>query len=473
MKLENLECLGTVELIEAEAGTDIVPPGALCDAFYVLLTGEVEIRKYEREGEPPRVMAMGAGEAFGEMGLLKGTRTGFDLVATTASRLVRFDEEAFWQLMFSCPRVRAAILGNMARRLESYQVNAVHREKLASLGTLAAGLMHELNNPGAAALRAASQLRENLARMQEIGLRFTNKPKSQGQLDCMRSLQEQAMRRDCCVLMGSLEQSDREEALAEWLEKAGVENAWRIAPGLAEMGMDADRLACTREFFEGQDLSDTLNWLESVISNIQLVSTIESSIARVTDLVVAVKKYAYEGKGVGTSLNVHESLHSTLIILGHKLRHKGIVLRKHFTADLPPLENAAPGLNQVWTNLLDNAIDASPQGGEIAISTRQEGDRITVSFADRGPGISEEDQKHIFEPFFTTKPVGSGTGLGLDIARRIVESKHGGEIAVHSSLAGTEFIVYLPIHSLPTDGASPAPEQTAVGAKAAQTATAN
>jgi signal transduction histidine kinase len=309
--------------------------------------------------------------------------------------------------------------------------------------------------------------------MQEIGLRFTNKPKSQGQLDCMRSLQEQAMRRDCCVLMGSLEQSDREEALAEWLEKAGVENAWRIAPGLAEMGMDADRLACTREFFEGQDLSDTLNWLESVISNIQLVSTIESSIARVTDLVVAVKKYAYEGKGVGTSLNVHESLHSTLIILGHKLRHKGIVLRKHFTADLPPLENAAPGLNQVWTNLLDNAIDASPQGGEIAISTRQEGDRITVSFADRGSGISEEDQKHIFEPFFTTKPVGSGTGLGLDIARRIVESKHGGEIVMHSSPAGTEFTVYLPINSLPTDGASSTPEQAAVGAKTAQAATAN
>jgi signal transduction histidine kinase len=262
----------------------------------------------------------------------------------------------------------------------------------------------------------------------------------------MRFLQQQAMRRDCCVLMGSLEQSDREEALSEWLEKAGVENAWRIAPGLAEMGLDADRLGCTRKVFEGQELSDTLNWLESVISNIQLVSTIESSIARVTDLVVAVKKYAYEGKGVGGSLNVHESLHSTLIILGHKLRHKSIVLRKHFASELPALENAAPGLNQVWTNLLDNAIDASPEGGEIAIRTRRDGDRIAVSFADRGPGISEEDQKHIFEPFFTTKPVGTGTGLGLDIARRIVESKHGGEIAVKSSPQGTEFTVYLPIN---------------------------
>ena len=446
MKVENLECLGTVELIEAEAGTDIVAPGTMCDAFYVLLSGEVEIRKYEKEGEPPRTMAIGPGEAFGEMGLLKGTRTGFDLVATTASRLVRFDEEAFWQLMFSCPRVRAAILGNMARRLESYQVNAVHREKLASLGTLAAGLMHELNNPGAAALRAASQLRENLARMQEIGLRFTSRPRTQEQLDCMNSLQQQAMRRDCCVLMGSLEQSDREEALAEWLEKVGVDNAWRIAPGLADMGMDPDRLGCTRDAFQGQDLSDVLNWLESVISNIQLVSTIESSIARVTDLVVAVKNYAYEGKGVGGALNVHESLHSTLIILGHKLRHKGIVLRKHFASDLPPLENAAPGLNQVWTNLLDNAIDASPQGGEISIRTRRDGDRIAVSFADHGPGIAEEDQKHIFEPFFTTKPVGSGTGLGLDIARRIVESKHGGEIALATSPNGTEFTVYLPLN---------------------------
>jgi signal transduction histidine kinase len=461
MTEENLACLGTVELIEAAAGTDIVPRGSLCDAFYVLLDGEVEIRKFDKEGEPPRSMTMDAGEAFGEMGLLKGTRTGFDLIANTASRIVRFDEEAFWQLMFSCPRVRAAILGNMARRLESYQINAVHREKLASLGTLAAGLMHELNNPGAAALRAASQLRENLARMQEIGLRFTSRPRTQEQLDCMNALQQQAMRRDCCVLMGSLEQSDREEALAEWLDKAGVENAWRIAPGLAEMGMDADRLGCTRQAFEGQDLSDVLNWLESVISNIQLVATIESSIARVTDLVVAVKKYAYEGKGVGTSINVHESLHSTLIILGHKLRHKGIVLRKHFTSDLPALENAAPGLNQVWTNLLDNAIDASPEGGEISISTRRDGDRIAVSFADRGSGISEEDQKHIFEPFFTTKPVGSGTGLGLDIARRIVESKHGGEIALLSNSQGTEFTVYLPINGGSSEDGSSTPEQAA------------
>jgi signal transduction histidine kinase len=465
MTEENLACLGTVELIEAAPGTDIVPPGSLCDAFYVLLDGEVEIRKFDKEGEPPRSMTMDAGEAFGEMGLLKGTRTGFDLIANTASRIVRFDEEAFWQLMFSCPRVRAAILGNMARRLESYQINAVHREKLASLGTLAAGLMHELNNPGAAALRAASQLRENLARMQEIGLRFTSRPRTQEQLDCMNSLQQQAMRRDCCVLMGSLEQSDREEALAEWLDKAGVENAWRIAPGLAEMGMDADRLGCTRQAFEGQDLSDTLNWLESVISNFQLVATIESSIARVTDLVVAVKKYAYEGKGVGTSINVHESLHSTLIILGHKLRHKGIVLRKHFTSDLPALENAAPGLNQVWTNLLDNAIDASPEGGEISISTRRDGDRIAVSFADRGSGISEEDQKHIFEPFFTTKPVGSGTGLGLDIARRIVESKHGGEIALLSNSQGTEFTVYLPIQGGETIS-EPASQQSAKSAQA-------
>jgi signal transduction histidine kinase len=465
MTEENLACLGTVELIEAAAGTDIAPPGSLCDAFYVLLDGEVEIRKFDKEGEPPRSMTMDAGEAFGEMGLLKGTRTGFDLVANTASRIVRFDEEAFWQLMFSCPRVRAAILGNMARRLESYQINAVHREKLASLGTLAAGLMHELNNPGAAALRAASQLRENLARMQEIGLRFTSRPRTQEQLDCMNALQQQAMRRDCCVLMGSLEQSDREEALAEWLDKAGVENAWRIAPGLAEMGMDADRLGCTRQAFEGQDLSDVLNWLESVISNIQLVATIESSIARVTDLVVAVKKYAYEGKGVGTSINVHESLHSTLIILGHKLRHKGIVLRKHFTSDLPALENAAPGLNQVWTNLLDNAIDASPEGGEISISTRRDGHRIAVSFADRGSGISEEDQKHIFEPFFTTKPVGSGTGLGLDIARRIVESKHGGEIALRSNFQGTEFTVYLPIQGGETIS-EPASQQSAKSAQA-------
>jgi signal transduction histidine kinase len=216
------------------------------------------------------------------------------------------------------------------------------------------------------------------------------------------------------------------------------------------MGMDADHLECARQAFTGQRLSDLLNWLEVVVSSAQLVATLESSIARVTDLVVAVKKYAYEGKGTSPALNVHESLHSTLIILGHKLRHKGIVLRKNFAADLPALEGAAAGLNQVWTNLLDNAIDASPEGGEIFITTQREGDRIAVSIRDRGTGITPEDQKHIFEPFFTTKPVGAGTGLGLDIARRIVESRNGGEIAVESSPAGTNFTVYLPITSADT-----------------------
>jgi signal transduction histidine kinase len=444
MTEQNLSCLGTVELIEAEKGAEILPAGSRCDAFYVVLEGEVSIHK---DGDAARIVSHAAGESFGELPLLKGSHLAFALRAVSPVRLVRFDEEAFWQLMFSCPRVRAAILGNMARRLESYQASEVHREKLASLGTLAAGLMHELNNPGAAALRAASQLRENFARLQEISLRYMNSPHTPEQLQCMQALQEQAMRRDCCVLMGSLEQSDQEEALAEWLENAGVGNAWRIAPALAEMGMNSERLECARAAFHGQELSDVLNWLEAVVSNAQMVSTIESSIARVTDLVVAVKKYAYEGKVANGALNIHESLHSTLIILGHKMRHKGIVLRKEFAADLPPLVGAPPGLNQVWTNLLDNAIDASPEGGEIRIRTGLVGGRVAVSIADKGPGISEEDQKHVFEPFFTTKPVGSGTGLGLDIARRIVESKHGGEITFQSSPEGTEFTVYLPINS--------------------------
>jgi len=469
VKQEDLRCLGIVELIEADAGGVIEPPGSECVGYYVMFSGDVDVQKDGKPGEPPQIYPQAAGECFGEMPLLKGVTSTFGVTAKTDARLIRFSEESFWQLMFSCPKVRAAILGNMARRLEWYQANTVQREKLASLGTLAAGLMHELNNPGAAALRAASQLRENLTRMQEISLRFSSKPVSPEQMECMHRLQTYAMRRDCCVLMGSLEQSDREEALAEWLESAGVENAWRIAPGLAEIGIDAEGLACTTQAFQGQQLSDTINWLESIVSNAQLVSTIESSIARVTDLVVAVKKYAYEGK-LGSTLQVHESLHSTLIILGHKLRHKGIVLRKNFAKDLPPIENAAAGLNQVWTNLLDNAIDASPEGGEITIRTQLEGERIAVSIADHGSGIPQEDLQRIFEPFFTTKPVGSGTGLGLDIARRIVESRRGGEIHVTSSPAGTEFIVYLPIHGEAAPLKSEGAAQKAAAARQAEPA---
>jgi signal transduction histidine kinase len=445
LKEENLSCLGSLELVNADAQAIILAPGSP-RAFWALLEGEVRVIRTEADGTLSKVINFKAGESFGEMPILMGSDPGATVEAVRESRLVRFDEEAFWQLMVSCPRVRSAVLGNMARRLEAYQAFSLQREKLASLGSMAAGLMHELNNPGTAALRAASQMRENLRRLQKISLRLSRRPMTSAQMACMVDLQERALRTDCCHTLSTLEQADREEALATWLQKAGVENSWRLAPTLTSMEIDPETLACAQDAFTGTQLSDMLSWLDALISSAQLVGTIEESLARVTDLVMAVKRFSYGGKANCELLDVHESLRSAMVILLHKIKGKGIQLRKELDPALPALQDAGAGLGQVWTNLLDNAIDASPEGGTITVRTWAEGDRVFVGIADQGPGISPEDQKHIFEPFFTTKAAGQGTGLGLEIVRRIVETQMEGEIRLQTEPGATEFIVELPVH---------------------------
>jgi signal transduction histidine kinase len=346
--------------------------------------------------------------------------------------------------MGTCPVVRAGVLVNMSRRLEAYQVITLHREKLISLGTLAAGLMHELNNPGAAARRASSQLRENLIRLQQISLRFTRSPLTPEQKDCLRDLQERALKFDKPEAMNTLDQADAEEELLSWLDSIGVENAWQLAPTLVAVGWEREDIECAHAAFPAEFLSDALNWLTALISSMQLVGTIEESIARVTDLVIAVKKYAYDDKNREREIDVHESILSTLTILAHKFRYKQIAIEKRFTAEMPKIKTTGTGLSQVWTNILDNAIDASPEGGKIVIRTWTDGAQACIGISDQGSGIAPEHREQIFEPFFTTKPQGVGTGLGLDIAHRIVVGQFGGTIAFTSEPGNTEFVVTLP-----------------------------
>jgi len=366
---------------------------------------------------------------------------------------MRVSDNDFWKLMSCCPSARKVILADMGRRLQAYQVEALHREKLVSLGTMAAGLMHELHNPGAAAKRAASQLRENLKRLQELSLRSAGKPKTQLQIECMHSLLEQAMRGCHMPAMSSIEQSDAEEAMSEWLQSAGVENAYTIGPALVAIGFQKEELACAREAFEAGAFSDALNWFEALVSSVSLVCAVEESISRISDLVMAVKKFAYDERSPDKELDVHDNLQSTLTILGHKLRVKQIGVEKRFDAKPAVIRTRGAALSQVWTNLIDNAADASPDKGQIEIATWNEPEQsdkpaqVAISVTDHGSGIPADVLPRIFEPFFTTKPQGSGTGLGLEIVYRIVTQKFGGTIDVESKPGMTRFIVRLPMNS--------------------------
>jgi signal transduction histidine kinase len=444
-KEQDLECIGEVELVEASAGTILFDPGAKDLYFWILLKGDVRLSKPEADGGTTLLGALKQGETFGEVPLLTGAAAAPARgEAVSASSLVRVKPSSFWSLMGTCPVVRTGVLANMGRRLEAYQVLTLHREKLISLGTLAAGLMHELNNPGTAARRASSQLRENLVRLQQISLRFTRTPLTQAQKECMRELQEQAFKFEKPAAMSTMDQADAEEELLNWLEDIGVENAWQMAPTLAAVGWCREDVECAQSAFPPELFSDALNWLTALISSMQLVGTIEESIARVTDLVIAVKKYAYDDKNREREIDVHDSIQSTLTILAHKFRYKQIAIEKRFAAEMPKIKTSGTGLSQVWTNILDNAIDASPEQGKIVIRSWTEDGQACIGIADQGSGIAPEYRDQIFEPFFTTKPAGVGTGLGLDIAHRIVVGQFNGSISFTSEPGNTEFIVRLP-----------------------------
>jgi signal transduction histidine kinase len=446
---ERLHCLDGARQIHFDAGQIVVMEGEMAHQYCMLLEGSLRVTNSTLTGHEQTVYIMEKGTSFGEIPLLANIAPAGTIRAIQPSELLVLDEEQFWKLMTECPEVRRAILGNLAQRLAKMQSLNSQQEKMAALGTLAAGLMHELNNPGSAARRASSQLRTNLMRLHELAARFTRTELTLEQKECILELQEYALHAQPEVALSTLEQTDAEEALCEWMESAHVEDAWKLAPTLVSIGIRASDLECARSSFDDQVFSDALNWLEALVSSQQLVSTIEESISRVTDLVAAVKTYAYEGKGPKNPSDLNHSIHATLVILAHKLREKQIVLKKSFGADLPQLAASCQGLNQVWTNLLDNAIDAVPQGGIIQIATWSESvdparkPDLCVRVEDNGPGIPLECQSQIFDPFFTTKPVGVGTGLGLGIVYRIVE-QCGGSIHFSSTPGSTAFVVRLP-----------------------------
>jgi signal transduction histidine kinase len=462
-----LQGIEVVDRVSAKAGTALTKPGQSKMYYWILLEGECRADRIEADGSYSTVGTAQSGEAFGETPFLTGkTQSAFLVTAVGDSKLVRLTADQFWQLMACCPGARKVILQDMAARLQAYQAEALHREKLVSLGTLAAGLMHELHNPGSAAKRAASQLRENLLKLQDLSVRSMGKPKTPEQLHCMHSLLQHAVNGCHCKALSSIEQADAEEALAEWLNDAGVENAFTIAPSLVAIGFEQEELKCAREFFDASSFSDALNWLEALVSSVSLVCAIEESISRVSDLAMAVKKFAYDDRSPMKQLDVHDSLQSTITILGHKLRIKQISVEKKFDASPSIIETRGSALSQVWTNLIDNAADASPAQGRIEIATwtepangKAESGWLAVSITDHGPGIPPEVLPRIFEAFFTTKPQGSGTGLGLEIVHRIVTQKFGGKINVESQPGNTRFVVRLPLSSTVSNNGSRKPKQ--------------
>ena len=332
------------------------------------------------------------------------------------------------------------------------------RERLASLGTMAAGLAHELNNPAAAVKRAAAQLADTLDIIMSVFKAFVEAGIERADAERLVELQQraQATAADRPAL-SSVDAADAEDDMLDRLEDMGVHEPWRFAETLANAGVDKAWLDEVARY-AGPATSKALAWIVATLSARGLANELQESASRMSDLVGAIKTYSYMDRGELVQVDVREGIDATIKVLGHKLKHTKIDVHKDYDPTLPRLAVRGSELNQVWTNLIDNAVDALGDTGTITITTLRDGPCVRVDVGDDGPGIPEEARRRVLEPFYTTKEVGSGTGLGLDTVRRIVEDRHDGSLGFDTGPDGTTFHVWLPIDA-PTSDTTATPEQ--------------
>lgn len=436
------ELIGMIEPVALEEGATLIAEGDEAENAFVILTGEVEILRRSGEIDVP-IGVRGAGEIVGEMGMLSGSGRTATVRARVPSTVLPISREVFERTLVANPTAMLALLRTVIRRLQGAESRLVQHQKMAALGTLAAGLAHELNNPASALVRSVQQLHDIIGEWERRAGDLGASGLHGDMLPILAALQQDIeSHAGDAVWLDAVTRSDREEAVQEWLDERHIAESWKLAPQLVDVGWDLELLGQLQDFVPTDRLPAVLRWLAAGQSVYRLLHEMTASARTISEIVAAVKSYTRLDEAPVQEVDIHEGIDQSLTILRYKLR--GIKVSREYDCCVPPIMALASELNQVWTNLIDNAADAMDGEGHLRIRTALERGTVVVEFSDTGPGIPPGAQARLFEPFFTTKEPGKGTGLGLNISYNIVR-KHHGEITVDSRPGQTRFVVSIPV----------------------------
>lgn len=444
---ERLEwiCEGATHLKLAQGDT-LVTEGETNQAFFLLMAGEIGMTRFSEGVEMP-LGQHGAPSFFGEIQIMTDDLVPVTLTALTDCQVYKISGEDFLVLVHECRDFERVVFRTVQNRVRGLQSFIQNREKMAALGTLAAGLAHELNNPATAVVRSLKDIIPAMLELQRMNLVYGQRNVEEEHTAKWLQVRDDGY--DFIVNCGSdpLAMIEREEEILAWLEDYGVAEPWKLAEPLAagniQVAILEELMARWRE--DTTELRDIgLRWLALSFEVMTMIQGGLEGAERVSALVQSMRSYSHLDRGAKQQLDIHQGIEDTLQLLSHKLK-QGVTIQRAYDSSLPKIMAFGSELNQVWTNLIDNSIDAMAGQGKLKIVTANKGDRVEVKIIDSGSGIPEKLHSRIFEPFFTTKPVGQGSGLGLDNVRRIVENRHRGSIFLESEPGKTCFAICLPV----------------------------
>jgi signal transduction histidine kinase len=439
--LERIASLG--DILAFPRGAELIRDGDPVDYMLVILSGAIQIL-LNVGGHETLFDTMRKGRVTGYLPFSRMTHSSARVVAAEPTLVYRLHRDRFQEALTLAPELGQRLVAIMSDRVREQTRGQQQRERMAALGKLSAGLAHEINNPAAAIKRATANLETVLERLPGLVSRLAARGIDEEQMLSACRIREATLERED-EPKTALERSEREDSVAEWLEEHGLADAYQRAATLVEAGTGIDDLEKVKSSVPAESLADVLAWIEATLAADRLLAEIRGASGRISEIVASVKSYSHMDRAPGQEpTDVREGIESTLVMMAHAIRAKSIRVTRADEPDLPLVPANAGELNQVWTNLIDNAIDAMSEGGELRISISREGDYLVVRVIDDGAGIPPEVLPRIFDPFFTTKPVGEGTGLGLDISQRIV-TQHRGQLTVDSRPGRTELAVRLPL----------------------------